>query len=348
MGQTRELLMQHAKAYPGLQIQDIFKFIHQSAFGCEHFVASLEKATAFIEKEYESGVRQAQIEPLDGDYCRVPLWVLRQGLRAETLGKLFVASAKREENGQTALAEKLETARELVKEGLLPFAQAEFEEALAQWAAQGYPAVHHSDSFREKYHPAYRVINKHFIPFLPLFAALDRRPEDSRTVVAIDGGSASGKTTLSELLEKLYACTVFHMDDFFLRPEQRTAERYGEIGGNVDWERFLAEVLEPLRRGEAVSYRRFDCHTMTLGETEQVNPRQLVIVEGAYSMHPELAGFYDLSVFLDVDPSLQKARILRRNGSQWAQRFFDEWIPREKLYFDETSIKQRCDLMICV
>ena len=153
MGQTRELLMQHAKMYPALQIQDIFKFIHQSAFGCEHFVASLGKATAFIEKEYESGVRQAQIEPLDGDYCRVPLWVLRQGLRAETLGKLFVASAKREENALAALLEKLEVAKALAREGALPFTEKAFDKAAAQWAAEGYPAVHHSDSFREEYYP---------------------------------------------------------------------------------------------------------------------------------------------------------------------------------------------------
>ena len=54
------------------------------------------------------------------------------------------------------------------------------------------------------------------------------------------------------------------MDDFFLRPEQRTPERYAEPGGNVDRERFLAEVLIPLRAGETVQYRRFDCSTFTV------------------------------------------------------------------------------------
>ena len=33
------------------------------------------------------------------------------------------------------------------------------------------------------------------------------------------------------------------MDDFFLRPEQRRPERFAEPGGNVDRERFAAEVL---------------------------------------------------------------------------------------------------------
>ena len=346
MGQTRQLLIQHATTYPELQIQDVFKFIHQSAFGCEHFVASLEKATDFIEKEYESGVRQAQIEPLDGDYCRVPLCLLSQGLRAETLAKLFVASAKQEADGKTALAEKLKIARELVCEGLLPFAEKAFDEAAAGWAAEGYPAIHHSDSFREAYRPAYRVIAKGFIPFLPLFAAMDQLPEDKRTIVAIEGGSASGKTTLGGMLEKLYCCTVFHMDEFFLQPEQRTPERYAEVGGNIDRERFLAEILEPLSRGDAVCYRSFDCHTMTLGNEKQVQLENLVIIEGAYSMHPELAKFYDLSAFLDIHPELQRQRILHRNGPEWAQRFFNEWIPQENRYFEETNIKERCSMTI--
>ena len=47
-----------------------------------------------------------------------------------------------------------------------------------------------------------------------------------RVLVAIDGKCASGKTTLAARLAECYDCNVFHMDDFFLRPEQRTEERY--------------------------------------------------------------------------------------------------------------------------
>ena len=87
--------------------------------------------------------------------------------------------------------------------------------------------------------------------YAPLFAELDRRlAGESPVRLAIEGGSASGKTTLGKILTERYGCTVFHMDDFFLRSEQRTAARFAEPGGNVDRERFLAEVLLPLRRGE--------------------------------------------------------------------------------------------------
>ena len=38
-------------------------------------------------------------------------------------------------------------------------------------------------------------------------------------IVAIDGPCAAGKTTLAGKLQAAYDCNLFHMDDFFLRPE---------------------------------------------------------------------------------------------------------------------------------
>ena len=164
--------------------------------------------------------------------------------------------------------------------------------------------------------------------------------------LAIEGGSASGKTTLGKILAERYGCTVFHMDDFFLRSEQRTAARFAEPGGNVDRERFLAEVLLPLRRGEKVFYRRFDCASMQLQNAVETAPKKLVVAEGAYSMHPDLAPYYDLSVFLDISPELQRERISRRNTPEKANRFFAEWIPMEQAYFAAFDIPAKCTLCL--
>lgn len=344
---TRNLIIKHYSVYPEMQVQDVFKFLYQSAFGCEHLVSSSDGVREYIEREFAkvSSEAQATVEELDGNYCRVHLSYLNNGLSADTLAKLFIASAKKED-GLSSLKEKLDVVREMIAEKLLPFSAEEFESALGAWAAEGYPAVRHSEIFKEKYKPSYRVISKDLAVFLPLFAKLDARLKDSRVKLAIEGGSAGGKTTLSGLLEKIYGCTVFHMDDFFLRPQQRTPERYAEIGGNVDRERFLSEVLLPLSRGEAIEYRKFDCSVMDLGPVERVTPERLTVIEGAYSMHPDLAGYYDLSVFLDISPEKQRERILKRNGADMAQRFFNEWIPLETKYFEGTDILSRCGMVI--
>ena len=152
-------------------------------------------------------------------------------------------------------------------------------------------------------------------------------------IIAIDGKCTSGKTTLASLLAESYDCNVFHMDDFFLRPEQRTPERFAEPGGNVDYERFAAEVLAPLKAGEAFSYRPFDCSSFTLGQPVEVTPKQLNIVEGTYSLHPYFGAPYDLKIIRTVSEELQRQRILERPAFLH-QRFFEIWIPMENRYFD--------------
>lgn len=74
--------------------------------------------------------------------------------------------------------------------------------------------------------------------------------ERDHVLVAIDGPCASGKTMLAATVNKRFGGNVLHMDDFFLRPEQRTPERFAQPGGNVDRERFETEVLTPLLAGK--------------------------------------------------------------------------------------------------
>ncbi len=119
--------------------------------------------------------------------------------------------------------------------------------------------------------------------------------------VAIDGPCTSGKTTFAAMLNRRFGGNVLHMDDFFLRPEQRTPERFAEPGGNVDRERFETEVLAPLAAGQAAQYRPWDCHTGDFAVAYAVEPAQLTIVEGSYSMHPALRRYYDCMICLAVD-----------------------------------------------
>lgn len=164
--------------------------------------------------------------------------------------------------------------------------------------------------------------------------------EKDQVIVAIDGNCTAGKTTLAEQLSKRYDCNVFHMDDFFLRPEQRTQARFAEVGGNVDYERFREEVLLPLKAGGAFSYRPFDCGTFTLSDPVSVTPKKLGIIEGTYCLHPYFEDPYDLKLFLSVTPELQQRRILQRPAFLH-KRFFEVWIPMEGRYFEGFGIREK-------
>ena len=171
-------------------------------------------------------------------------------------------------------------------------------------------------------------------------------------IVALDGRCAAGKSTLAKALAA-HAGTdrrvvVFHMDDYFLRPEQRTAERFATPGENVDHERFHEEILLPLLNSQPVVYRPYDCRTQSLCEPIHAPQADVVLIEGSYCCHSALWDAYALRVFLDVDPQLQVRRILARNGQKMLDRFVGEWIPMEESYHASLGLRERSDLVIAL
>lgn len=181
-----------------------------------------------------------------------------------------------------------------------------------------------------------------FTPTQPICQEIDRLLVSSKSpvIVAIDGVCGGGKTTLGEWLAMQYDCNLFHMDDFFLRREQRTKERYEQPGGNVDYERFYEEILKPVLGGKECLYRKFDCGTFSLGEAKRIAWKRLNIVEGSYSQHPYFGNSYQLCVFLDLSPEEQYRRLLDRVPEK-INRFVEEWIPLENQYFEAYGIRDK-------
>lgn len=170
---------------------------------------------------------------------------------------------------------------------------------------------------------------------------IKRNPKERPIIVAIDGKSAGGKSTLGNKLKETYRCNLFHMDDYFLRPEQRTKERLEEPGGNVDYERFYKEIICHLSDREGLVYQKYHCSSQTLGEKRSVPYCRLNIVEGAYSQHPYFKDIYDLRFFLDISDEEQKRRLAIRNKEEQIERFLREWIPMENRYFEEYQIRSK-------
>lgn len=185
--------------------------------------------------------------------------------------------------------------------------------------------------------------------FAPLLQRIDHLlAQKDQVLVAIDGKSGAGKTNLAAFLATIYDCNLFHMDDFFLPPELKTAARLKEVGGNVDYLRFKNEVLLGIKKKQAFQYRIYDCHQQAFTQTIPVTPKPLNIIEGVYSLHPVLFPYYDLKVFLHIEAATQSERILKRSGPELHRRFLQEWIPLENRYFAELKIADRCDLVFSV
>lgn len=188
-------------------------------------------------------------------------------------------------------------------------------------------------------------IRKDWIRFLPVFSRLD---DEGSGIVALDGPSASGKSTLAGLLHSVYGCPVIPMDDFFLPRERASKTRLGEIGGNLDRERFLEEVVSPLLSGQGIRYRVFDCSTQDFSGIRKIPSSPLLVVEGVYSLHPQFRALYSLSVFLEVKPLVKWIRIFRRNKGRIGLSFrhLRKWLPLENRYFRSLNLAKTADLRI--
>lgn len=357
-------LKSHFARYPLMQPQDAIKLCYQAAFGAGHLVADpagclarlLEEAAALPPKRpLQQALPQAQYEEIGGGMCRVNLRGLA-GVRggnctgARALWRLFLLGANetpRNAAREAFFAEALLAAERLAARGEAPFGLEEWSAALRRYRADGCPAVSHSARYREAYAPAYRVLPAHIARLLPLCVEIERQLADGAPVViGIDGSCGGGKSTLAARLKEAYGLPVIAMDDFFLPPDLRDAARLSQPGGNIHYERFLAEVAAPLRAGRPALYRRFGCGRMAY-EAAWRQAAAPVIIEGSYSLHPAFTGLYSLRVFLGCGARLQRQRLQLREGGRMLARFEEEWIPMEAAYFAAFRVREGCDVLLC-
>ena len=185
-----------------------------------------------------------------------------------------------------------------------------------------------------------------FSRFQPLFDIIEKElAVRERTVLAIDGAAAAGKTTLAAFLAQKYGAETVHMDDFFLPRERKTPERLAEPDGNIDRERFLAEVLPFIKSSEPFYYGKYDCSLGKVAKNVQVGASPLVIVEGVYSLSLYFRDYYDIKIMLTVEKETQLSRLRARCEDWQYENFLKIWLPLEARYFSLGGIEKACDMV---
>lgn len=338
-------LLEQLKKHPSIQPQDVLKLCYQAAFGAEHLLQDMERAKAYLQQEYETvpAAEKPLFEEISDEIVRVDLSAWKfYGLPAEWLFSMLAASPFAEA-GEAVFRDYLKQA-EVVLEAA-SFSQSDWQAYLQEYEKTGLSPVHHSPIYREQEKPAYRIVNKKFVRIFPILQEAAKQ-QGEVCVIAIDGRAASGKTTMTTMLQAVLQAEVVQMDDFFLPPELRTEKRLAEPGGNVHYERFQAEVLPHLSQAAPFSYRRFDCSQMDYHGSRAVGESRFRIVEGSYSHHPAFGEYAHIKVYSFVDGEEQLKRIEKRNGSRMAEMFRTRWIPLEEAYFETYGIRRKADLEV--
>jgi hypothetical protein len=147
-----------------MQIQDLYKLIHQAAMGSEHAISSAQAAREWLKRELAEmgpGPEEPMIDPIsaDGQIVRVHLRpFVEGGGDPETLLHAFLRTANEYRGDRQVLEEHWHAATDIRH-----FPPAELDEFIEAMRVRKYPAVHHSTEYERLYRPAYRVVWRKFI-----------------------------------------------------------------------------------------------------------------------------------------------------------------------------------------
>jgi uridine kinase len=167
-------------------------------------------------------------------------------------------------------------------------------------------------------------------------AARRAAPRAGRTrVVAIDGRSGSGKTSLATALRDQLQAPVVSLEDLY--------------GGWDGLERgidlLVATVLEPLAAGQAARAPRYDWVAGEWAEPAVIEPSEILIVEGVGAGARRAASFESLLVWLEVPALVRKRRALGRDGETFAPHW-DQWAAHEDLMLARERTPDRADITL--
>ncbi len=140
------------------------------------------------------------------------------------------------------------------------------------------------------------------------------------TLVALVGGSGSGKSWLSENLEKTLhrQVTRISLDDFYrdqshLSPEKRARLNF-DHPRLIDWD-LVETVLTACREGRPVSMPSYCFVTHTRKpNVKKVRPQGVILVDGLWLLRrPGVRRLFDLRVFIHCSEKLRLSRRLARD-----------------------------------
>lgn len=168
------IIITHLTKYPLMTIQDMVKLVHQACFGPKHFSGSItiDKTEAYLMDELNVIESQSTtyIEAIGNDYVRVYLQaVLDKKVDIVTLNQSFYQSMNDHinvDNAINTIDQLLDLILELVEKRQLPFSLHETVNFINDYRAKNYPAIHHSEIYKQTYEPHYRVIHIKHMNFM--------------------------------------------------------------------------------------------------------------------------------------------------------------------------------------
>ena len=164
-----QILTSHITRTPAMQVQDLYKLLHQATLGSGHAVHNELTARDGLMREMSemgSGPDDPLIDSIspDGLIMRVHLRpYIAAGKDPQVLLKAFIRTANEWRGSEKTFKAYGQSACQFADEGLLPFSGKSLLSFFAKMAERHFPAVHHSEVYERFYRPAYRVVARQYL-----------------------------------------------------------------------------------------------------------------------------------------------------------------------------------------
>lgn len=179
-----------------------------------------------------------------------------------------------------------------------------------------------------------------------------------RTVVAIDGPTASGKSTFADDLAtelRTSGHDVFRASiDDFLRPRalryaQGRDSAKGRYEDAYDYSVFRRVLIEPFGMNGSTG---FVTAAWDEDRDRQIEPKWLsgpvdamLLVDGSYLLRPELRGLWNASIWLEADAAVREQRIRARDGIEPGSPRAERYAGAQKLY-EKTKPREAATVLV--
>ena len=171
-------------------------------------------------------------------------------------------------------------------------------------------------------------------------ALLDLCSEKERPIIAIDGPAGAGKTTLAHeiflALSPKMSVSVIHMDDLYDGWDNALGEDLTSV---------LQYLAAQHRNISAAEIRRYNWTTSSFGESETIEPADLLILEGVGSADKSLQDELAALIWIDIDPEIGVKRVIARDGYQ-VEDEMKKWLGTQQEYFSQHSTREKADFIL--
>jgi uridine kinase len=171
-------------------------------------------------------------------------------------------------------------------------------------------------------------------------ALLDLCSEKERPIIAIDGPAGAGKTTLAHeiflALSPKMSVSVIHMDDLYNGWDNALGEDLTSV---------LQYLATQHRNISAAEIRRYNWTTSSFGESETIEPADLLILEGVGSADKSLQDELAALIWIDIDPEIGVMRVIARDGYQ-VEDEMKKWLGTQQEYFSQHSTREKADFIL--